>query len=148
MVYSEIMRAEDDYKIILFDGECILCNKAVQFIIKKDTKEIFKFASLQSIYGKELLHKIGGDRTDWNSLVLIEGSQYYLKSEAVLKILKEIRGFPVVFHLLRLFPQNILDNLYMITAKIRYKLFGRTDSCTIYQKSEFSNRIADWLENK
>ena len=76
-----------EFKIILFDGECILCNKAVQFIIKRDTKEIFKFASLQSTYGKELLRKIGGDQTDWNSLVLIEGSQYYLKSEAVLKIL-------------------------------------------------------------
>jgi len=137
-----------EFKIILFDGECILCNKAVQFIIKKDTKEIFKFASLKSTYGIELLRKIGGDRTDLNSLVLIEGSQYYLQSEAVLKILKEIRGFPIVVHLLRLFPQNILDNLYMIIAKIRYKLFGRTDSCTIYQKSEFSNRIADWSENK
>ncbi len=137
-----------EFKIILFDGECILCNKAVQFIIKRDTKEIFKFASLQSTYGKELLRKIGGDQIDWNSLVLIEGSQYYLKSEAVLKILKEIGGFSIVFHLLRLLPQNILDKLYMITAKIRYKLFGRTNSCTIYQKSEFSNRIADWPENK
>jgi predicted DCC family thiol-disulfide oxidoreductase YuxK len=134
-------------RLILFDGECILCNKAVQFIIKRDTKEIFKFASLQSTYGKELLRKIGGDQTPWNSLVLIEGSQYYLKSEAVLKILKEISGFSIVFHLLRLLPQNILDKLYMITAKIRYKLFGRTNSCTIYQKSEFSNRIADWPEN-
>ncbi len=134
-------------RLILFDGECILCNKAVQFIIKRDTKEIFKFASLQSTYGKELLRKIGGDQTPWNSLVLIEGSQYYLKSEAVLKILKEIGGFSIVFHLLRLLPQNILDKLYMITAKIRYKLFGRTNSCTIYQKSEFSNRIADWPEN-
>jgi predicted DCC family thiol-disulfide oxidoreductase YuxK len=137
-----------EFKIILFDGECILCNKAVQFVIKKDTKEIFKFASLQSKYGIELLRKIGGDRTDWNSLVLIEGSQYYLKSEAVLKILKEIRGFPFLFQLLRLLPVNILDKLYIITAKIRYKLFGRTDSCTIYQKREFSNRIADWPENK
>ena len=134
-------------RLILFDGECILCNKAVQFIIKRDTKEIFKFASLQSTYGKELLRKIGGDQTQWNSLALIEGSQYYLKSEAVLKILKEISGFSIVFHLLRLLPQNILDKLYMITAKIRYKLFGRTNSCTIYQKSEFSNRIADWPEN-
>lgn len=135
-------------KIILFDGECLLCNKAVQFIIKRDTKEIFKFASLQSKVGKELLRKIGGDRTDWNSLVLIEDSQYFLKSVAVLKILKEIRGFSVVFHLLKLFPQNILDSLYTITAKIRYKLFGKTNYCTIYQKSEFSNRIADWPENK
>jgi predicted DCC family thiol-disulfide oxidoreductase YuxK len=137
-----------EFKIILFDGECILCNKAVHFIIKRDIEEIFKFASLQSTYGKELLQKIGGDQTDWNSLVLIEGSQYFLKAEAVLKILDEIRGFPFLFQLLRLLPVNILDKLYMITAKIRYKLFGRTDSCTIYQKREFSNRIADWPENK
>lgn len=137
-----------EFKIILFDGECILCNKAVQFIIKRDTKEIFKFASLQSNYGKQLLNKMGGASANWKSIILVEGDKYFIKSTAVLNILRELHGYSILYHILKLFPRKILDSLYSFTAKIRYKLFGRTNSCTIYQKSEFSNRIADWPENK
>lgn len=135
-------------RIILFDDECILCNKAVQFIIRKDVKERFKFASLQSAFGKNLVFKIGGDSTNLNSIILVEGENYFLKSAAILKIIKALPGYSILYYFLNLFPSTVLDLGYTFTAKIRYKLFGRTDNCTIYQKSEFSNRIADWPENK
>lgn len=134
-------------RIVLFDGECILCNKAAQLIIKGDPNELFKFASLQSNYGKQLLNKMGNNSVDYNSIILIEGDKHFIKSAAVLKILRELRGYSYLYHILKLFPRIFLDSLYNFTAKIRYKLFGRTNSCTIYQKSEFSNRIADWPEN-
>lgn len=134
-------------KLILFDGECVFCNKAAQFIINRDPNELFKFASLQSNYGKQLLNKMGNNSVDYNSIILIEGDKHFIKSAAVLKILRELRGYSYLYHILKLFPRIFLDSLYNFTAKIRYKLFGRTNSCTIYQKSEFSNRIADWPEN-
>jgi predicted DCC family thiol-disulfide oxidoreductase YuxK len=37
-----------DKKIILFDGVCNLCNSAVLFIIKQDSKDLFRFVALQS----------------------------------------------------------------------------------------------------
>ena len=43
------------HSVILFDGVCNLCNSTIQFIIKKDTKQRFKFASLQSDAAREIL---------------------------------------------------------------------------------------------
>lgn len=128
-------------RIILFDDECILCNKAVQFIIRKDVKEQFKFASLQSAFGKNLVFKIGGDSTNLNSIILVEGEHYFLKSAAILKIIKALPGYSILFYFLNLFPSTVLDLGYTFTAKIRYKLFGRTDNCMLYHSNDFSKRI-------
>jgi predicted DCC family thiol-disulfide oxidoreductase YuxK len=134
-------------RIVLFDGECILCNKAAQFIINRDPNELFKFASLQSNYGKQLLNKMGNNSVDYNSIILIEGEKHFIKSAAVLKILRELRGYSFLYHILKLFPRILLDSLYNFTAKIRYQIFGQTKHCAIYQKSEFSNRVANAPEN-
>ncbi|MEY4586611.1 MAG: hypothetical protein RIT05_1029 [Bacteroidota bacterium] len=128
-------------RIIVFDDECILCNKAVQFIIRKDVKERFKFASLQSAFGKNLVFKIGGDSTNLNSIILVEGEHYFLKSAAILKIIKALPGYSILFYFLNLFPSTVLDLGYTFTAKIRYKLFGRTDNCMLYHSNDFSKRI-------
>ena len=128
-------------RIIVFDDECILCNKAVQFIIRKDVKEQFKFASLQSAFGKNLVFKIGGDSTNLNSIILVEGEHYFLKSAAILKIIKALPSYSILFYFLNLFPSTVLDLGYTLTAKIRYKLFGRTDNCMLYHSNDFSKRI-------
>lgn len=128
-------------KLILFDGECMLCNKSVQLIINNDPNKLFKFASLQSPFGKSMLTKIGADSTTLNSIVLIEDTTYYIKSTAVLKIMKELKGYAAWYRILKLFPSSFLDALYNITARIRYKLFGKTEYCEIYERSAFHNRI-------
>ena len=128
-------------KLILFDGECILCNKTVQLIIKNDPKKLFKFATLQSTFGKSVLNKVGATDANLNSILLIEGSRYFTKSRAVLKILKGLQYYSLLYPILRLFPNFLLDFLYNYIAGIRYKLFGKTDHCEIYQKKEFTERI-------
>lgn len=135
MDHSEMKR------LILFDGECILCNKSVQLIIKNDPKKLFKFATLQSTFGKSVLNKVGATDAKLNSILLIEGSRYFTKSRAVLKILKGLQYYSLLYPILRLFPNFLLDFLYNYIAGIRYKLFGKTDHCEIYQKKEFTERI-------
>jgi predicted DCC family thiol-disulfide oxidoreductase YuxK len=49
------MRIQDKYNIILFDGVCNLCNNAVDFVIKRDKKGIFKFGALQDTSTKSIL---------------------------------------------------------------------------------------------
>lgn len=130
-----------EIKIIIFDSECGLCNKTVQLIIKYDPNKLFKFTSLQSNYGKLLLHKMGGSTANWNSIILVEGDKYFIKSAAVINILRELHGYSVLYHIIKLFPRIFLDSLYTLIAKTRYKLFGKTDHCEIYQKKEFTERI-------
>lgn len=117
--------------ILLFDGVCNLCNKGVQFTIKRDKKKKFKFASLQSKSGQALLKKFNLNLTDFDSFVLIMGDKYFLKSSAGLLVLKELEGVWKLFYALIIFPKPIRDFFYGLIAKSRYRIFGKRDTCMI-----------------
>ncbi|EKN70057.1 hypothetical protein BABA_06761 [Neobacillus bataviensis LMG 21833] len=117
-------------RIILFDGECNLCDSSVQFIIKRDPVGKFKFASLQSAIGQELLKK-HGHKTTISSFVLIENGKAYVKSGAAIRISKQLYGLWKVPTVFLVIPPFIRDNLYDVIAKNRYKWFGKKDSCLL-----------------
>lgn len=117
-------------KIILFDGECNFCNRIVQFIIKRDPTGIFKFSSLQSVVGKEMLLKYNVPG-NIDSLVLIEDDYCYLKSTAALRIFKNLNGAWRVTKYLLMVPRPIRDFFYSIISKYRYQLFGKKNDCMI-----------------
>ena len=78
-------------KIILFDGVCNLCDSAVQFVIKHDKKDVFRFVALQSELGKQILKLININPANIDSIILYEpGIAYYYKSEAAIQILKNL----------------------------------------------------------
>ena len=117
-------------RIVLFDGECNFCNQSVQFIIKRDPKGRFKFASQQSEVGQSFMMKYqipnGVD-----SIVLIEGSKSYLQSSAALRISKSLKGFWKVGFALIIVPNKIRDWAYNLIAKNRYKWFGKLEACQL-----------------
>ena len=78
-------------KIILFDGVCNLCNGVVQFIINNDAKGIFKFASLQSDFGQQILSKNNLPTSDFNSFVLIENGTFFFEVYSSIKGVKKLR---------------------------------------------------------
>ncbi|MXO35240.1 MULTISPECIES: thiol-disulfide oxidoreductase DCC family protein [Apibacter] len=118
--------------IVLFDGVCNLCNSTVQFIIKRDKHNQFKFSSLQSEYGQNFLKERNLDSSDFKSIILYEPEvAYYTKSTAALKIAQNL-GFP--YNLLSVFlliPSFIRDWIYSLISKYRYHLFGKKDSCMV-----------------
>ena len=79
--------------IVLFDGVCNFCNFWVNFIIDRDVKNIFKFAPLQSEAGKKLTEKFSINIKDIDSVILIKDGKYFAKSEAALRIAKELTPF-------------------------------------------------------
>lgn len=123
---------QEGKKIILFDGVCNLCNNAVNFIIKRDKKDIFRYASLQSEIGQELIKERGIDISKIDSILLINpGAAYYHKSTAALHIAKQLSaGYPLLFVFI-VFPKFFRDWIYDIIAKNRYKWFGKKESCMI-----------------
>lgn len=120
-----------DYKIILFDGVCNLCNSSVNFIIDHDRKNIFRFASLQSDSGQVLLKKFGLNNVSFDSIILIDKEKYFTRSSAVLKIAKDFPGFWKLLYIFNIIPPAIRDLLYDIIAENRYKWFGKKDSCRV-----------------
>jgi len=118
---------KENHKIILFDGVCNLCNSAINFVIKRDKKNVFKFATLQSEYAKNL----GLDPSKMDSIVLIDGGNRYSKSSAALHIAKHLSsGYPLLYAFMVL-PKFLRDWVYDYIAKNRYKWFGKKESCMI-----------------
>jgi predicted DCC family thiol-disulfide oxidoreductase YuxK len=118
-------------QIILFDGICNLCNGFVRFVIRRDKNSIFKFASLQSDVGKEILLRLGLPINKFESFVLVQGDKYYLKSTGILKMLQELSGIWRLFYVFILIPRFIRDFIYDVIAKSRYKIFGKQKTCMI-----------------
>ena len=112
--------------IILFDGQCNLCNYWVRYIIKRDPKDLFRFSSLQSGFGETLKKKYNINPTS-DTIILIGNEQHFTKSTAVLRILKIIGGVNSIFYSLTIFPVFIRDFIYDIIAKYRHQWFGKTD---------------------
>ena len=114
--------------ILLFDGVCNFCNDSVNFIIRRDHDEKFKFAPLQSDFGIEMRKKYG-IADDIDSVVLIENDQAFMHSTAALRIAKNLGGLYSLAYALIIVPAFIRDFLYKTFAKYRYRLFGKKDMC-------------------
>jgi predicted DCC family thiol-disulfide oxidoreductase YuxK len=127
-----MIQLPENKKIILFDGVCNLCEASVQFIIKKDKKDIFRFVAIQSDLGQEIIKNIGIDTSKIDSIVLYEpGKAYYYKSEAALKIAKDLGGMVTIFSIFSFLPKSISNLVYDFIAKNRYKWYGKKESCMI-----------------
>ncbi|MEB8328995.1 thiol-disulfide oxidoreductase DCC family protein [Flavobacteriaceae bacterium KMM 6897] len=123
---------EETKKIILFDGVCNLCNGAIQFIIKHDKDDNFRYAPLQSAIGRQYLQERNIDTTEIDSIVLIEpGIAYYTKAVAALKIGQAFGGAWKLVQVFEWIPESISNFFYDIIAKNRYNWFGKKDACMI-----------------
>ena len=125
---------EDIYqqKIILFDGVCNLCNGSVIFILNHEPGPVFKFASIQSATGKELLQQCGLPEDYSEAVILIDKGRIHLGSSAALKIGQKLK-FPWSFlaGMGFLIPKVIRDRVYRQIAKHRYQWFGKRDVCMV-----------------
>ena len=122
----------ENKKIILFDGVCNLCNSSVQFVIKRDKKDIFRYAALQSEIGQELVNQRHIDTSKVDSIILIEpGVAYYTKSDAALEIAQDLGGLWKLTAVFTWIPTSIRNSIYDLVAKNRYKWFGKQDACMI-----------------
>ena len=115
--------------LVLFDGVCNLCHASVQFVLRHDRRERFRFASIQSETGRKLLqaHKLAPDAA--SSFVLLTGGRVLLRSEAALEIARQFGGAWRLLGVFRFVPRSWRDGVYSLVARNRYRWFGRRESC-------------------
>ena len=131
--------------IILFDGVCNLCNSAVNFVIKRDKKSIFKFATLQSDEGRKLLSNQPFPITDLSSFVLLLNDKVYTRSTAALEVCRYLTGLWPGLYGFIIVPGFIRDFIYDVISKNRYKWFGKKEECIVPTpelKRKFLNEIS------
>ena len=123
---------EEGKKIILFDGVCNLCNSSVQFVIKRDKKDMFRYTALQSEVGQQMIKERGIDTSQVDSIILIEpGVAYYTKSDAALEIGQSFGGGWKLLAIFTWLPKPFRAAMYDFVARNRYKWFGKQESCMI-----------------
>jgi len=127
----EIEDLPKDKKIILFDGVCNFCNDKINFIIKNDKHDVFRFVALQSETGQKIITYLGIDNSI-DSIVLYEpGYAYFIKSEAVFRIIKHLSSSVRLLLFFNFIPTGIKNIFYDLIAKNRYNWYGKKESCMI-----------------
>lgn len=126
--------------IVLFDGVCNLCSSSVQFILSRDKSGVFHYASLQSDFGQAFLASRNLSQEDFDSVILIEGDQFFVKSDAALRISSRLGGLWPLLGIGRILPRKIRDALYDFIARRRYRWFGRKETCWL-PKAEWKGRF-------
>ena len=116
--------------VIFFDGVCNLCNSSVQFVIKRDKQAKFRFASLQSQAGQEILQQYKLSQDDFNSFLLYENGKLYTRSTAALHVLSQLKGWKWA-GVLKWVPPFIRNGVYNLIARNRYRWFGKREECML-----------------
>lgn len=126
----------DQHAVVIFDGECAFCNRWVNFLLRFDRRDVFRFAARQTESGAAFLRQAGLPEGGVGSIILAERGAILQRSSAVLRIL-DLLGFPfslaTVFQIVPTAPR---DRLYDWFARNRLKWFGRLEACRVPSPAE------------
>jgi|SRR5215467_7568239 len=142
------MTVPADNPILLYDGVCGLCNRLLQFVLKRDCNDRFRFASLQSTFATRVLGRHGVSPTDLDTMYVVldfgqPGERLLSRSDAGLLILRELKGLWKVGAILGSgIPHGIRNWLYNRVARNRYSVFGKFDACPL-PDPKHSNKFLD-----
>jgi predicted DCC family thiol-disulfide oxidoreductase YuxK len=112
---------------ILYDGVCNFCIAVIDFVKRKDKKNIFLSMPIQSQEARAILRSHNEKFISLQTVYFIEDGKVYKKSKAVFKILRHL-SFPwKIFSWFRVFPVFFTDAVYNVVARYRYKVFGKRE---------------------
>lgn len=135
--------------LLLFDGDCALCQSSVQFVLKRDPKGRIAFAALQSDYAQNLLASLGfglEERQALNSLLFIEDGKAYSESSGALRLARRLAfPWPLCFYLGIIVPPFLRNAVYRFVARRRINWFGKAkdDIQCLLPRPEWKERFLD-----
>ena len=134
---------EVDGRVVLFDGECNLCHGTVRFVIRRDPRARFRFASLQSGPGRRIARRHGIVGVTLESMLLLEDGRLYGRSTAALRVARRLRWpWPLLYGFI-VVPRPVRDAVYDFIGARRYRWFGRRDHCEISEPGESRRFLVD-----
>ncbi len=117
--------------IVVFDGQCLLCNGWVQFLLRHDRAQRIRFASIQSAVGQQLLARAGLQVEGLQTLLVVDGERSWQHTAAILRVLHTL-GWPWRLAWIGwLVPAPLRDAVYRWVARNRYRFWGRSDTCML-----------------
>lgn len=126
--------------VVLFDGECNLCNHSVQWILQNESVPYFKFCSMQSEAGQLLLKQNGFEGMP-ETIVLVEENKIKVQSDAVLQIARKLNWKFRWISWFAWIPKSFRDAVYKWIAKNRIKWFGKAGESCWLMRPEWKERF-------
>jgi len=122
--------------IVLYDGVCGLCNRLVQFLLKRDKTDQLRYAALQSDFAVKVLNRHGLDPKDLDTVHVILNYEQtdelvLARSDAILEVVKRLGGIWKLVSIGKIMPKAIRDLLYKFVATNRYRVFGKSETCML-----------------
>jgi len=118
--------------LVVFDGDCLLCNATVQKILNHEKTEELYFTTLNSALGKSILEIMQHQHMQApDSILFLKDGKIYTRSAAVKSILDYMNGFAFLKFLLKILPLWFCDIFYRLIAKSRFFIFGKNKSCFV-----------------
>jgi predicted DCC family thiol-disulfide oxidoreductase YuxK len=127
---------------LLYDGVCGLCNRLVQFILRHDRNDTFRFTSLQGPSAARILERHGQSPADLDTFYVVtnfdQPKEHFLsRSDAALFVLRALGGgWPALPALGRVLPKFVRDAAYNLVARNRYRVFGKFDACPLPNRKD------------
>ena len=144
------MEKDKAHPVVLYDGVCGLCSRLVQFILKRDSAGTFHFAALQSQFARDLLAKHGKSVDSLDTFYLVTGrdgaERIRERARAALQVLRILGGGWRLFTVFSALPTFLLDAMYNVVAKTRYRIFGKSEQCFL-PVSQYKHRFLDGDES-
>jgi predicted DCC family thiol-disulfide oxidoreductase YuxK len=127
-----------DGPVMLFDGHCNLCNRAVDFVMTREASAEIRFASLQSEAGRALLERHGVTLPpgDPDTVLLVEAGIVWSHSDAALRVARRLRFPWRIIGWFAWVPRAIRDGVYRWIARNRYRWFGKSETCRVATPAE------------
>jgi len=134
--------------LILYDGVCALCNRLNTFVLPRDSRAVFQFAPLQSELGRKMLLKLNLPANNLDTFYVIANYQSaepraFSKARAGIFVGKELGGIWKATSLLGVLPNFVLNPIYDLIARNRYRIFGRYGQCLV-PRPEYKDRFVDF----
>ena len=124
-------------EIIIFDGECFICNRFYKWVLRNDKKNHFMFTNIQSKFYSE---NSNIDKSK-DSIIVIRNNKILYESDAINYIFKKTKTQSFLRFILSIFPRFISNSIYRTIAKNRYNFFGKKETCYIPDKDELKRFI-------
>jgi predicted DCC family thiol-disulfide oxidoreductase YuxK len=146
MVHTEAQQSIGAH-LVLYDGVCGLCSRLLQFLLRHDRCDVFRFASLQSRVGESIVERSGGNPGELMSFYVVAdyqtaASRVLTRSDAALFVAGALSWPWKAARLIRFVPQGIRDRAYDVVARSRYRVFGGYDRC-LTPRPEHRGRFID-----
>lgn len=116
--------------VLLYDGLCAMCNRAVLFVLKRDRTNSIRFAPIQGELAGGTLAR-HPSLADEDSIIFVRGDDVLVKSDAALAVAAHLSLPWRLFGHLKFIPRPLRDAVYDLVARNRFRVAKRYESCPL-----------------